>query len=114
MSEKFIKSALNGKGFISFQIIQEFLNVATNKFKGIMSSYEAQKYISKMMFPLCSVFPSKELYSQTLKIKERWQYSFYDSLVIAAALEADCGILYTEDLQHNQKINELTIVDPYV
>ena len=44
---------------------------------------------------------------------ERWGYSHYDSLIIAAALQADCEILYSEDLHHRQKIRDLTIIDPF-
>ena len=51
---------------------------------------------------------------KALQIKEKYQYAFYDSLIIASALEAKCKILYTEDMQHGHIINgELTIVNPY-
>ena len=49
-----------------------------------------------------------------LVIASKHKYSFYDSLVIAAALEKKCDILYSEDLQHNQKIEgTLVIVNPF-
>ena len=47
-------------------------------------------------------------------ILERWQFSFYDSLIISAALQLNCKILYTEDLQHHQKIQDLNIYDPFI
>ena len=46
-------------------------------------------------------------------IRARWRYGFYDSLVIAAALAAGCARLLSEDLQHGQRIESLTIVDPF-
>jgi predicted nucleic acid-binding protein len=46
-------------------------------------------------------------------VKERYRFSFYDSLIIAAALEAGCNTLYSEDLQHNQKVEWLTIINPF-
>jgi len=50
----------------------------------------------------------------TLDVAERYGYSYYDSQVIASALENDCDILYSEDLQHNQIIEErLRIVNPF-
>jgi predicted nucleic acid-binding protein len=67
-----------------------------------------------MLFTLCQVFPTEEFYIQALEIKNRWRFSFYDSLIISAALEAKCNILYSEDLQHNQKVGELTIINPYL
>lgn len=49
-----------------------------------------------------------------LDIRERYQFSWYDSLIIAAALESNCNILYSEDMQHGQLINgSLRIVNPF-
>jgi len=46
-----------------------------------------------------------------LAIAERYQYSYFDSLIIASALEMECDYLYSEDLQAGQKINnQLTLV----
>lgn len=45
---------------------------------------------------------------------KRYEYSYYDSLVISAALLSNCSILYSEDMQHHQRIeNKLTIVNPF-
>jgi predicted nucleic acid-binding protein len=49
-----------------------------------------------------------------LKIKTRYQFSYWDSLIIASALENGCTILFTEDLQHNQMIEEtLWVKNPF-
>jgi len=66
------------------------------------------------LFPICEVFPSEKLYHNSLDIHEKFKYSFYDSLIIAAAIEANCKILYSEDLQHNQKIYDLMIINPFM
>jgi predicted nucleic acid-binding protein len=57
---------------------------------------------------------SIDLLKSALELKERCRYSFYDSLIIAAALEADCDLLYSEDLHHGQQIGRLRIVNPFV
>ena len=101
------------KGCISFQIIQEFSNVSTQKFTPPLNQNEIEKYVNRVLIPLCTVYASPDLYLEALDIKYRWKFSFYDSLVIAAALEANCKVLYSDDLQHQQKIRELTIVDPF-
>ncbi len=50
-----------------------------------------------------------------LKINQKYGFSYFDSLIIASALEADCKTLYTEDLQHNQLIeNRLRIINPFI
>jgi len=56
---------------------------------------------------------SIDLYSQALTIAEKRKYSFYDSLIISAAIYGKCGILYSEDLQHGQIIQKLTIKNPF-
>lgn len=114
ISKNLIKSAHLYKGCISFQVIQEFLNTVSRKFKKPLSDEDTREYLNKILFPLCEIFPSEELYLKALEIKERWQFSFYDSLIVAAAIEANCTILYSEDMQHNQKIYELTIINPYI
>ena len=52
--------------------------------------------------------------SNAIKIKEEYKLQFYDSLIIATALENSCSILYSEDMQHGQIIeNSLKIIDPF-
>ena len=104
---------LTHKGLISFQVVQEFLNVASSKFAHPLSLQDCQEYLKNVLAPLCEVLPSIELYERAIEIGERWRYSFYDFLIIAAALEAECQTLYSEDLQHQQTIQELTIINPF-
>jgi predicted nucleic acid-binding protein len=103
----------SGSGCISFQVVQEFLSLTTRKFPSPMSVESAKKYLHGVLIPLCSVYAYAEIYAETLDIHQRWQYSFYDSLIIAAALRAGCITLYSEDLQHGQKIRGLMIQNPF-
>lgn len=113
-SEELVDKALRtGNGCISAQVIQEFLNLCTRKFAKPMSYERAQSFLREVLSPLCKVFPTMPLFESALQVQERWRYSFYDALVIAAALEAGCGVLYSEDLQHNQEIAALTICNPF-
>jgi predicted nucleic acid-binding protein len=113
-SKRLIKDGHLKNGIISFQVIQEFLNSMSTKFKVQLNPQDLKEYTENVLFPICEIFPSTSLYFKSLDIKERWQLSFYDSLIVAAALEGNCKILYSEDLQHNQKIFELTIINPYL
>ncbi len=101
------------QGIISFQVVQEFLNVASRKFVKPLSLQDCQKYLNQVLAPLCEVFPSINLYGQAIEMAERWGYTFYDSLIIAAALEAECRTLYSEDLQHQQTIQDMVITNPF-
>lgn len=113
-AKRLVETALaDGGGVISFQVVQEFLNVATQRFPEPMSAAEATTYLEQVLMPLCQVFPSEELYRSTLALAERWKYSLFDSLILAAAQASGCPTLYTEDLQHGQEIEGVRIVDPF-
>lgn len=103
----------SGNGVISFQVVQEFLNVALKKFSVPLSIHDARNYLTHILLPLCAVFPDSSFYSQTLDIKEKSDYSLYDCMIIQAAIESECKILYSEDLQNGHKISGLTIRNPF-
>ncbi len=114
IARSLISNALTGQGCISYQVVQEFFNVATRKFETPLSLQDCKIYLNDILAPLCEIFPSIDFYSQALQIKERWQYSLYDSLIVTAALQANCTILYSEDMHHGQAINQLTIANPFL
>ena len=101
------------RGVISHQVVQEFLNVATQKFANPLSESDALVYLDRVLGPLCEVLPTLELYRHTIGLAARWKYSFYDSLIIAAALQSECTLLYTEDLQHGQEVEGVTLTNPF-
>jgi predicted nucleic acid-binding protein len=53
------------------------------------------------------------MHDEALRISQRYKYGIYDSLVIAAALEGGCSVLYSEDMQHGQSIGSLKIRNPF-
>ena len=101
-------------GIISYQVVQEFLNVATRKFAKPMLASEAQLYLARILMPLCEVFPNSALYSEALSICSETQLSFYDALIVSSAIAGDCRILWTEDLQHKRRIRSVEIRNPFV
>ena len=111
-AEELIRQSLeNGSGCISYQVVQETLSIVTRKLKA--SPEEARQLLDNILEPLWRVNPSRALYRRGLELQSRYKYGFYDSLIIAAALDAGCEALYTEDLQHGQQIEGLTIVNPF-
>ena len=102
---------LKGNCCISRQVIQETLNVATKKLQYTIE--DARYLLRDTLLPLHRMIPVSPLYERGLFIKFRYQYSFYDSLIIAAALEAGCNTLYSEDMQHGQRIEQLIIKNPF-
>ena len=113
-ARELVREALvNRVGWISYQVIQETLNVLTTKLDPPAATEDAQALLSAVLEPLCKVFASIELYRKALEVKARWRFSFYDALIVAAALRAGCGILYAEDLQDGQAIEGLVIRNPF-
>jgi len=106
-------SLASGDGIISHQVVQEFLNVATSKFAKPLRIEDSKEYLDTVLMPLCRVYPDVELYHAALDLKARFGYGFYDSLILAAALQAGCSVLYSEDLQDGQTVRDLTIRNPF-
>jgi len=102
-----------GMGIISTQVIQEFLNVATQKFAVPIKPEDSKVYLRLVMNPLCQVYPNLSLYETCLDLQTETRYSFSDSLIIAAAIQGGCNLLYSEDLQDGQEIHGTMIVNPY-
>jgi len=102
-----------GDGIISTQVIQEFLNVATRKFTPPLKNEDANIYLLKVLYPLCEVFPDLDLYQSALDIMRKTHYAFYDSLILAGASQANCSILYSEDLRDRDKVKQVSIINPY-
>lgn len=96
-SRSLIADALvNRSATISFQVIQEFLNVATRMFAVPMDRDQAARYLRDVLMPLCTVWPSRSLYALALDIQLETGFGFYDSLIVAGALEAGCDRLLTD------------------
>ena len=109
-----VASALKSRrGMISYQVVQEFLNLARRKFAKPLTVFEAQNYLEQILMPLCEVFPDSALYSQALSISDETGFSFYDSLILSSAAAAGCTVLWTEDLQHAQRIRGVEVRNPF-
>ena len=98
---------------ISYQVVQETLHVLTRKLKVMVTADDAQDFLHDVLAPLWKIMPSAALYSQALTLQKRYGFSFYDSLIVAAAVEGGCKRLLSEDLQHGQMIGKLRIENPF-
>lgn len=103
----------SGRGVISYQVIQEFAHVMLKKLKLVMSSEECEDIILQLMSPMLRVQSSLELFQSALSIKQQTGYQWYDSLMLAAALQAKCSTFYSEDLQHQGLIRGMKIINPF-
>lgn len=113
-SKQLIARAIRtGCGTLSWQVVQEFLNVALHKWEKPMSQADAISYLNSTLEPLCTIYPSTSLWRSALLIQTQSQYRFYDSLIVAAALQAGAKILYSEDLQAERRFGSMEIQNPF-
>jgi predicted nucleic acid-binding protein len=115
VAENIIGRAIaTGKGVISFQVVQEFFSGAFKRVSRPMTEAEGQRYLNETLAPLLAVHSSAALYSEALSLYAAGGLSWYDSLIVAAALQAKCDLLYSEDMQHGRRFGSLRIVNPFL
>jgi predicted nucleic acid-binding protein len=105
---------IEGEAVISYQVIQEFFNIVMLKIPHKMPHGDAQQYLLTTFRPMHTVAPSHALISDAIRIQERYRLSWYDSLIVSAAQQAGCSILYSEDLQHGQQFGLVAVQNPFL
>ena len=113
-AESLIHQALEASNaVISHQVVQETLNVLTTKMRPAATNEQARRFLDSVLMPLWRVMPNAALYRRAMDVKQRWGFSFYDALIVAAALESGCTRLLTEDLRDGQRIERLVVTNPF-
>ena len=104
---------LAGGGVISVQVLNELASVTHRKLQ--MSWPEVTEALEAIRILCPSPLPvTAEMHDAALRLAGQHGFHIYDALIVAAALEADCTALYTEDLQSGQVIDgQLTIHNPF-
>lgn len=106
-----LESQENGV-FISKQVINELANILLKKFR--LSSNQVENAILELDTIVNIVDFDLSTQIKALHIKDKYNLQFYDSLIIATALENRCTTLYSEDMHHDMLIeNRLRIIDPF-
>jgi predicted nucleic acid-binding protein len=115
MAASLIRSALQSQnGFISYQVVQEFFNVALRRFAQPMSAADAVQYLGTVLRPMLRIHSSQALFAEALNVKASAGLSWFDSIIVASALQAGCTRLLTEDLQHGRRFGSLCIENPFL
>jgi predicted nucleic acid-binding protein len=113
-AERLIRTAIQTRGgIVSHQVVQEFFNVALRGFAKPMSTSDAEQYLATTFRPLLSVHSSPALYGEALRIAAKFRLSWYDSLIVASAIEGECDVLYSEDFQDGQQFGSMKISNPF-
>ena len=101
------------EGCISAQVIQEFCNVSLRKSAIPLKSEDVALIIQDLFKPLLAHRPSTEFYLNALKVYRRYSLSFYDALIVQAAIDLDCKAIYSEDMQTGAQYERVTIINPF-
>ena len=108
------KAIATQKGIVSFQVVQEFFNVALRRFAQPMKPADAEQYLATVFRPLLAIHSSQALYSEALRLQSQASLSWYDSIIVSAAIQAQCDVLFSEDLQHGQRFGSLRVTNPFL
>ncbi|MBN2611213.1 MAG: PIN domain-containing protein [Bacteroidales bacterium] len=99
--------------YISTQVLQELANTLTKKFGNTWK--DTQKAVVESGKNNLLHVNNQDTIANACDIADKYQYSFYDSLIVSAAMSCNCTTLYSEDMQHGQMVeNKLKIVNPFI
>lgn len=114
IAENLIYEALASRqGVISYQVAQEFV-AAVRRFRVPLRFEDIEGYWQTTLLPLLTVYFTPELYARALNLANRDRLSWYDALIISAALQSGCKVLYSEDLQHGRRFGDLVVQNPFL
>lgn len=105
------EAAATGDLVISTQVLQEFYAVMVRR--RLLSPVDAAEAVQSWAEHEV-VGTTPELVTRAVELHQQHQLEFWDAMVVQAALEAGCSLLYSEDMQHGRLIGELRIVNPFV
>ncbi|RPI80041.1 MAG: PIN domain-containing protein [Desulfobacteraceae bacterium] len=103
----------SGAGVISTQVLQEFFVTVTRKISRPLSTSVTADIISDFLTWEVIVNDGRDILD-AIAVQQKEKISFWDALIIASAQKAGCYMLYSEDLNPGQRVNDLTIINPFV
>ena len=101
-----------GGGVIGVQVLNEFTNVTRRKLRWQWEQIEAALAVIEELLGAARPLTSA-IHARAVVLARDHDLSFYDALIVAAALDAGCEVLFSEDLQHGQKFGALKVENPF-
>ena len=112
IAENLIKNAvINDNGVISTQSLQEFFAATTRKL--LCTKEKAKEYVENFSDSFTVEQVSVPLILKAINISIKNQFSFWDSLILSAAIQSGCIICYSEDLTNGQIVEGVKVVNPF-
>ena len=106
--------AADRQAIISYQVVQEFINVALRGFRLSVDRSDLESFVQTALFPMMAISSSPALVIEALRLHGGNQLSWYDSLIVSAALQGGCEVLYSEDLQHGRRFGDMVVQNPFL
>ena len=106
--------AADKQTMISYQVVQEFINGALRGFRLAIVKSDLESFVLAALFPMMAISSSPSLVIEALRLHSQNQLSWYDSRIVAAALQGGCRVLYSEDLQHGRRFGDLVVQNPFL
>jgi len=106
--------AADKQAIISYQVVQEFVNVALRGFRLAIVRSDLESFVLTALFPMMAISSSPALVIEALRLHAENQLSWYDALIVAAALQGGCKVLYSEDMQHGRRFGNLVVQNPFL
>jgi predicted nucleic acid-binding protein len=100
-------------GIVSTQVLQEFYVNVTQKMDRLMSPEQAHKIVKKYILIWRVHTNTPETILLAFKVQMQHKLSFWDALIMAAAIQSNAKVLLTEDLNHGQIVEGITIQNPF-
>lgn len=100
----------NGNAVLSTQVLQEYFSASTRKLG--VSAEHAQRKIELLSHLEIASIEHQDIV-RAIELHRLHSFSFWDSLIVRMAQKTGCTVLYSEDMQNGQKLNGLTIVNPF-
>jgi predicted nucleic acid-binding protein len=105
-------AGITGEGVISVQVLGEFFNAIVLKRK-LLSAAEVEKLLQAYAAVMTVLLLEYVLVERAVKIHQRYQTSYWDSLIIAAAADHGCSEILSEDLSDGQIYDGVRVVNPF-
>ena len=114
VAQKWIANAhQSGNGCLSCQVVQEWFNVVLRKAAVPLNTRQAASIYRTLIEPLWHIQSSRELVDTAIDLHQDDSLSWWDSLIVSAAIRGGCDRLLSEDLQHGRRVRGVKIVNPF-
>jgi predicted nucleic acid-binding protein len=114
VAQKWIATAHeSGDGLVSYQVVQEWFHVVLRKAATPLSADEAASIYHQLIEPLWRIQSSRELLDTALDLHRLDSISWWDSLIVSAAIHGGCERVLSEDLQDRRKIRGVEVLNPF-